>query len=430
MKSLLKKFITSILIQEAIWLLKKYNPKIIVVTGSVGKTSTKDAIYAVLVKSVKVRKSEKSFNSDIGIPLTILGCQNAWSDPLAWLQNIWRGFQPLIKKVSYPDWLVLEVGADRPGDIEKISRWLKPDVTVLTKFAKTPVHIEFFKNRQEVIKEKGFMVESLKREGVLVLNSDDEDAFSFKQKTNSKVLAYGLLPEAEIKASYIEDYYDQGKLRGLQFKVDNGGNCVPVIIRDVVGNQAVYSALGAITVGLALNLNLIQIAEGLSDYVSPRGRMKLISGIKNSTIIDDTYNSSPVALQSALETLAKVKTTGRHFAVLGDMLELGKHSVTEHKEAGVLAAKSCDYLITVGIRSRNLAESALDNGLSENNVLQFDSALEAGKYLQNMIQENDVILVKGSQSMRMEKVVLEIMAVPQMASELLVRQEEEWRKKS
>lgn len=429
MKSVLKRILTAILTKEATWLLKKYNPKIIVVTGSVGKTSTKDAIYAVLVKAFKIRKSEKSFNSDIGIPLTILGCQNAWSNPLGWLQNLWQGLRLLLVKSDYPEWLVLEVGADRPGDIERVSHWLKPDVTVLTKFAKTPVHIEFFKNRHEVIREKGFMVEALKRDGVLVLNSDDEDAFGFKQKTTSKVLTYGLLPEAEVKASYIEDYYENEKLKGLQFKVDYGGSCVPIIIKDVVGNQAVYAALGAVTVGLSLDLNLIQIAEGLSDYLSPRGRMKLISGLKQTILIDDTYNSSPVALHSALETLAKVKTSGRRFAILGDMLELGKHSVTEHKEVGVVAARCCDYLITVGLRSRNLAEAALENGLSEKNVLQFESAIEAGKYVQNMIQENDVILVKGSQSMRMEKVVAEIMAEPEKAIDLLVRQEEEWQKK-
>ena len=124
MKTHLKNIISAILQFEARLILNKYNPKIIAVTGSVGKTSTKDAIFSVMSTSFYVRKSEKSFNSDIGIPLTILGCQNAWTDPIMWICNIWAGAMLIIFKHSYPEWLILEVGADRPGDIRKISKWL------------------------------------------------------------------------------------------------------------------------------------------------------------------------------------------------------------------------------------------------------------------------------------------------------------------
>jgi UDP-N-acetylmuramoyl-tripeptide--D-alanyl-D-alanine ligase len=429
MKNFFKECIAFLLTWEARLILKKYQPKIIGVTGSVGKTSTKDAIYTVLAKDFSVRRSEKSFNSDIGIPLTILGCQNAWSNPIGWIRNFWSGFSFIIFKKDYPEWLVLEVGADRPGDIKKVSTWLKPDVVVLTKFAKTPVHIEFFKNREEVIKEKGYLVQALKHDGVLIINADDEDAYSFKGKYGNKTLTYSLMGESDICGSYGDLYYESNRLAGMQFKVDYLGNSVPMIIKDTVGNQVVYAALAAATTGLSQGMNLVDIASNLLDYASPKGRMKIIDGIKNTILIDDTYNSSPVALHSAIETLGKIKTVGRKIAVLGDMLELGKHSVAEHKEAGVAVVGIANILVTVGLRSRNIAESALDQGMDENSILQFEESKEAGAYLQNILRTNDVVLIKGSQSVRMEKCVEELMAQPERASELLVRQEEEWKKR-
>jgi UDP-N-acetylmuramoyl-tripeptide--D-alanyl-D-alanine ligase len=431
MKDIFKKIIAKILELEARAILKKYQPRIIAVTGSVGKTSTKDAIYAVIYNSLHTRKSEKSFNSDIGVPLTILGCSNAWSDPIKWLKNIWQGLHLILFKDSYPEWLVLEVGADRPGDIKKISSWLKTDVVVVTKFSKVPVHIEYFKDKEAVVAEKGNLVNSLKHDGVLVLNSDDEDAFSFKNKTNNKVVTYGMLGDAEVRASNYSVYYHEetGEPFGIYFKVEYLGNCLPVKIIGTLGENNIYSALAALTVGINLNLNLVELTESLSKFIPPRGRMNIIKGIKKTTIIDDTYNSSPVALTSALETLKGLKTKGRRIAVLGDMMELGRHTAEAHKKAGILAATVCDNLITVGIRSRVLAESAIDAGLEEDDVLQFDNSVDAGKYLKEMMREGDIILVKGSQSVRMEKVVSEIMSEPNRASELLVRQDEEWLKR-
>ena len=153
MKSILKKIISSILIYQSKVILKKYKPFIISVTGSVGKTSTKDAIFSALSDNVHVRKSDKSFNSEIGVPLTILGCQNGWTDPLAWAMNILHGFELIIFKSDYPKFLVLEIGADHPGDIESISKWLVSDIVVITKIGEVPVHVEFFSSPEAPIKE-------------------------------------------------------------------------------------------------------------------------------------------------------------------------------------------------------------------------------------------------------------------------------------
>jgi UDP-N-acetylmuramoyl-tripeptide--D-alanyl-D-alanine ligase len=432
MKNILKKIVSTIIQLEARAILKKYQPKIIAITGSVGKTSTKDAIYAVIAKSFYARKSDKSFNSDIGIPLTILGCNNAWTNLFKWLENIWTGFTLIIFNKKYPAWLVLEVGADRPGDIKKVSAWLKPNIVVVTKFADVPVHIEYFKSKAEVIAEKGNLVDALRHDGTLVLNSDDSDVFAFKNKFSNKIISYGMMGDAEVRASNYSVYYSEktGEPYGINFKVEYMGNCLPVKIIGTLGANNIYASLAAISVGLALGLNLVESTENLLKYIPPRGRMNLLRGISESTIIDDTYNSSPVATTSALNTLKDLKiVSGRKIAILGDMMELGKYTVESHEKAGELASQACDILITVGLRSRALAEKAIDMGMSEKNVLQFDNSLEAGKYIKNLIQPGDIVLVKGSQSTRMEKVVKEIMLEIDRASELLVRQDEEWQKR-
>ena len=430
MKSIFKKIISLIITCEAILIIKKYKPKIIAVTGSVGKTSTKDAIFAVMSSSFFVRKSEKSFNSDIGIPLTILGCQNAWFDPIKWCRNIFRGLELILFTNKYPEWLILEVGADRPGDIKNVSRWLKPNVVVLTSFAKVPVHVEFFRDRDAVIREKKYLVDALKHDGILIVNGDDEDSVKIKESAKNISIIYGTSNIADLIATEIKNYYGKdGGIEGVTFKVEYKENIIPVIIKGALGDKSLYSSLAAIAVGISQKINIVKAAEALINLEVSKGRMRVIKGIRNTTIIDDTYNSSPKALISALNTLKEIKVSNsaKKIAVLGDMLELGKHSIDEHYKAGKLVADVCDILLTVGIRSRKIAEGALDGLLSEKNIYQFENSVEAGKFLQNILKEGDVILIKGSQSMRMERTVEEVMSEPDKAVELLVRQETEWK---
>lgn len=433
MKQHIKFILISLLQWEAGKILEKYQPKIIAITGSVGKTSTKDAIFSVFADSFYARKSEKSFNSQIGLPLTILGCQNGWNNPLVWLKNLIKGLMLILIKSNYPDWLILEVGADGPGGIRKMAEWLKPDIIVMTRFGKIPVHIEFFESIDDLIQEDGSLIESLKRNGMLVLNTDDGDVMSFANKSPNKVVTYGANGGADIFGSNYRILYGidkKGKFpTGIQFKVEYDGGSAQVAIMGVLGNHHIYPALSAIAVGLSQGLSLGAMAKSLRAHGAPRGRMKIIKGIKNSTIIDDTYNSSPVALEEALKTLQTIEGAKRKIAVLGDMLELGSYSVSAHKEAGAIASRSCHLLVTVGTRARGIAEGALQNGMKEKDVLQFDTSEEVGVYLQNMILEKDVILAKGSQSMRMEKVVEEIMENPYEKENLLVRQEKEWKNK-
>jgi UDP-N-acetylmuramoyl-tripeptide--D-alanyl-D-alanine ligase len=379
-----------------------------------------------------VRKSEKSFNSDIGIPLTILGCQNAWLDPIMWIKNIIMGAELIIFKHNYPNWLILEVGADREGDIKKITTWLQPNIVVLTAFAKVPVHVEFFQDKEAVIREKRYLVEALKHDGILIVNGDDEDCIKIKESSKNISIIYGTDAVSDLIATEVKNYYGtNGKVKGITFKVEYKGNIVPIIINDSLGAKSVYSSLAAIAVGLTQKINIVKAGEALLKLEVSKGRMRIIKGIKNTTIIDDTYNSSPKALSSALTTMKDIKNKGdgRKIAVLGDMMELGKHSVDEHYKAGKLAAEICDILMTIGIRSRKMAEGALDAQLSEKNIFQFDDSIEAGKALQDIIKENDIILIKGSQSTRMERIVEEVMLEPEKANEFLVRQELVWKNK-
>lgn len=427
MKSFFKKIIVGILTLEARIALTRFKPKIVAVTGSVGKTSAKDAIHAVLATKFFIRKSEKSFNSEIGAPLTILGLPNGWNNPLAWLVILVSGALSLFRR-KYPDWLILEIGADRPGDIRKLASWIKPDVVVITRFAKVPVHVEFFASPQQVIEEKMNLARALKENGILVLNGDDDDILEAKNEIRRRTILYGFNQNVLVKASNEQIIYPPaGGPAGMAFKVDCAGSSVPVKIPGVLGRQVIYAALTALAVANSQNINLLEVAEALENLATPPGRMKILKGIKNSLIIDDSYNSSPVALEEALLTLKNLTDSGgRKIAVLGDMLELGKHSIDEHRRAGALAGNFVDLLVTVGERTESFAVGALAVGLAPQKIVRLENSRQAGEYLDPVITAGDIILIKGSQGMRMERVVEEIMAEPENKEKLLVRQEKEW----
>lgn len=429
-KPFLKKIVVYILTWEAKQVIKKYQPKIIAVTGNVGKTSTKDAIFSVVSESFYARKSQKSFNSETGVPLAILGCNNAWFDPLKWLKVFWEGLFLIILPNHYPKWLVLEVGVDRPGDIEKITKWLTPDIVVFTKMSKIPVHIEFFESSEAMLQEKLLLAKALNPHGAIVYNYDDEDIKKGVASLKQEKFSYGFEKEADISASHYKIIYRKKNKanvpQGVSFKVSFQGNVVPVSINNTLGKHQIYPALAAFSVAFSLGINLVKATEGVSSFEPPAGRMKILPGIKNSTIIDDSYNSSPLALSEALSLLEELNIPGRKIAVLGDMLELGKFSIEEHKKAGREVGRFVDFLITVGVRARYMAEAAQEAGFLEDKIFVFGDSRLAGKHAELLIKDNDVVLVKGSQAVRMERAVEEIMAEPLKKGELLVRQEKEW----
>jgi len=431
-KGFFKWIVLSIITAQSKAVLKKFRPRIIAVTGSVGKTSTKDAIYTALRGTLSVRKSAKSYNSDFGVPLTILGREGAWNNPVGWTLTILQGIKLLLLNYPYPEWLILEVGADKPGDLRDLMSWVKPDITVVTRFPDVPVHVEFYESIEALFAEEAIPVFSLKTPGVLVLNNDDERVRAFADDSPHMVYTYGSTPTASVRSfdesvEYAPD--EEGKLMplGMKFDVISGDRQATLRVRDALGMQHVYPLLAAVAVGLSQNVPLLVMAEALNkEHVTPSGRMRLIPGEKETYLIDDTYNSSPVAAREALLTLGGLKAYGRKIAVLGGMRELGHYTEDEHKKIGALAAEQVDILIGVGEEARYLAEGALDAGMPDENIFQYDNAREAGKFLESILAKGDIALIKGSQSVRMERIVEEVMEHPEDRAKVLVRQERQW----
>lgn len=429
---MLKKIVTTVLIWEAKLAILRHKPKIIGITGSVGKSSTKELVSCLLSKNFKVRKSPKNYNSQLGLTLSILGLFSQWGSVLGWFSNIIKGFLEIWNK-NFPAVLVLEMGIDRPKDMEHLLEIARPSVAVVTAIGEIPSHVEFFSGAEELAQEKSKILKYLSQSDCAILNFDDEVVLDMKEKTKAKVVNFGFGEHADFKASNLKI-----SINGSVFKMDYDGASVPMHLKGALGKQNVYSAIAAAAVGKIMGLNLVEISERLSQCEFPPGRMKLIDGIKTSRVIDDSYNSSPMAAHAALDTLGEFEMdsptetlvdAGRKIAVLGDMLEIGKYTIEAHKAIGQKAVKCADILITVGPRSKFASDEALALGMEKTKIYHFSTSKEAAFFVKDLIQKGDLILVKGSQAMRMERVVEEIMAHPEDASKLLVRQEEYWKNK-
>lgn len=427
MKQVLLSILTAKLKFLAKLTLLRYQPDVVGVTGSVGKTSTKEAIRAVLARHRSVRSSSKSYNNDIGLPLTILGDWKSTEGLLFWpkviLVSLWR---ICVRMKNPPELIVLEYGVDRPGDMKRLLSVARPTIGVFTAMGITPVHVEHFSSPEAIVREKTKLIAQLPSTGFAILNADDPLIMEVKTQTRAQVMTFGFSEGADVRISSFANHADE-RWRGVSFKLTYAGSFVPIRIEGVFGKSQAYAAAAAAAVGLVSGVHLVDIAEGFAQYHAPVGRLNAISGVKETLIIDDTYNASPIAMQEGLETLKSLKPK-RAIAVLGDMLELGKYTLEEHARVGKIAAKCADVLITVGIRGKFIAEAAVKAGMSKRSVYAFMNVVEAGVFLQNKLQRGDVIYIKGSQSVRMEKVTKEVMAEPQRAGELLVRQSKVWEK--
>lgn len=411
MKTILKKIISEILILESRLILKKYKPFIIAVTGSVGKTSTKDAIYTVLAGKYKVRKSEKSYNSEFGVPLTILGRPSGWNSPRIWLGTIFHGLELFLFSNEYPKYLVLEVGADHPGDIRNITKWLHPHVAIITKVGKIPVHVEFFKNPEEVAIEKEYLAKGLVSGGTLILSKEDDIVSRMSAPQAGKTLYFGSENIQNVEIAY------EGRPIGMRMTITLDGETRTTVTRGVLGDHHVFPLIIAIMTGKEVGMTLDEAIRAFEQHKPPLGRMNVLPGKNGMTIIDDTYNSSPDALQSALNTLRTV-TGPRRVAILGDMLELGKYAVEEHKKAGEQARTCADLVISVGLRARGMHAHH-----------HFNTSIEGAEKIPALLKEGDIVLVKGSQGVRMERISKVLLDPSLNSANVLVRQEKEWQNK-
>jgi UDP-N-acetylmuramoyl-tripeptide--D-alanyl-D-alanine ligase len=318
------------------------------------------------------------------------------------------------------------MGIDHPGDMKYLVSLVPVDIGIVTNVS--AVHLEFFKTIEKIAKEKSIMVSTLKPGGWGILNSDNKHVQSMKNNVNGRFLTYGLNKEASVRASDIDLSYRGENIAGLSFKLTYNGAVVPVFLPNILADHLVYAALAAAAVGLTLGMNLVEVGEALRNFVPPLGRMHLLKGVNSSLLIDDSYNGSPEATVAALNVLGKITSPsgrGHKIAVLGDMLELGDYEKMGHQLVGeAVIANNIDLLVVVGERAKIIGRTVGDAGLK--NINNFDDSIEAGDYLLHTVKARDMVLIKGSQGMRMERTVKILLAEPEKAGELLVRQEESW----
>ncbi|MFH0928018.1 MAG: Mur ligase family protein [bacterium] len=417
-------------------IISKYRPVVIAITGSVGKTSAKEAIFAVVNEGRRVRTSPKNYNNELGVPLTVIGAEAQGRNLFGWLGVFWKAFWLwMIRDKNYPEMLVLEYGADRPGDIEKLMKLVPAKIGVLTYVA--PAHIEFFKSIEGVAQEKSMIVSMLPADGFAILNRDNPYVLKARNSTEARVFTYGFDEASEVQAladsSYIN--WDQVTISsenagGVGSLIKIGSEEADLKIRGAFGGHSLYAGLAALAVAECLGIDLKKAVAALVAFHPPAGRMHLVPGIKKTVIIDDTYNSSPDAAKRALQTLAELQpetSENKRIAILGDMAELGHLSEGAHREVGLeVASLGIDLLVCVGDKSRATCHGAVEAGMAENQVFEFRNQEEAGRFVQDRLVTGDLILIKGSQSSRMEYVTKELMANPLLASSLLVRQDPEW----
>lgn len=414
--------------------LKKYHPDVIGITGSIGKTSVKEALASILKIHFTIFWSSKSFNNEIGVPLTILGIQESPGKSLwAWIVIFLKASWLLIgTRKWYPSIIICEMGADAKGNINYLTTLAPCRVGVLT--ALSPTHIEKFGSLEELIQEKKIIVRHLKGEyACAVLNADDGRILEEKEIVSVPVITYGFHSEVDIRVSEVEESYvwRAGEWKGIvRGNISFFGKKHHFEFTRIIGRHSLSSLLAACSVGYFYRIPTESILEQLIYHDPIQGRMRGIKGIKNSFIIDDSYNSSPRALMAALETFSHIDIDeqARRILILGDMLELGSLSKEEHEKAGEQVAKmQIDFLMCIGKEAQIIASTAREHGLDPAKIHWFNTSQECGKRMKEIIRKGDLFLIKGSQGVRLERIVKLLMAEPEHAKELLVRQGKEWR---
>lgn len=417
LRVMVKTFITRILESQAARLLKKHKPLIVAVTGSVGKTSTKLAIATVLSQKYKVLAHYGSYNTHIAVPLAIFDSRVPLrlKSPVSWLKVLLETQRKLRQPYPY-EVLVLELGTDHPGEIEHFKKYISPDIAVVT--AVTPEHMAYFGTIDAVAKEE-LMVTHFSKE--TLINRDDVDVtFSKLVPVGINLDTYGTSGVAEYRF-VTQDFKPGAGFTGMFVSPEFGEQKVTL---QVVGEHNIRTVVGAGAVGIKLGLTAEQVAAGLNAVRPVNGRMNLLKGLKDSTLIDDTYNSSPVAAIAALQTLYKFQTDQR-IAILGSMNELGEFSPEAHKQVGAACDPSLlDWVVTIGADAANfLAPEAEARGCR---VRSFTSPYEAGAFAHSVLQPRAVVLAKGSQNgVFAEEALKELLGGPS-EDQKLVRQGADW----
>jgi len=351
----------------------RFQPRVVAITGSVGKTTTKEITAAVLRQRFVTLKNRGNLNNEIGLPLTLLGLK------------------------AQHERVVLEMGMYGLGEIALLCHLARPHIGVITNVG--PVHLERLGSIERIAQAKAELVEALPADGVAILNADEPRVMAMAAHSAAPVFRYGLDPTADLWADEITG---EG-LDGIRFRFHYQGDTLHVRV-PLLGRHSVHTALRAAAVGLAEGLSWEEIVRGMQQSDT---QLRLIAarGVNGSTLLDDTYNASPASTMAALNLLADLSADkGRRIAVLGDMLELGSYEEEGHRKVGARAADVADTLVTVGQRARLIAEEAMACGLPGSKVLVLDDAAAAVAELRGVIGPGDVVLVKGSRAVHMDEI--------------------------
>lgn len=425
----MKKLIQFLITQKARKLLATHKPIIIAITGSVGKTSVRNAIATILSAKFTVGTPIKNYNNEFGVPLSILGVASPGKSVFGWLKIL------LSRPRAVPQVYVLEYGIDRPGDMAHLCDIASPHVSVLTRLS--PVHAEFFASPAALAEEKAILLARTDADGLCVVNADDPLVMGASGHARAPLLTYGFSESAQVRASDYQlttrddFFFEPGEtFSTVQVAVTTpDSDTFQIELKNILGKANVSVILPAMAIGKHLGLTHEEILSKIPEITLEPGRMNPIPGVKGSLILDASYNAAPASMAAALDVLAAFvpREGARRIAVLGHMAELGPASESEHRMLGMRAAEAgVDLLVTVGEMSRDTARGAIEAGIAQTQMQHFTDSKEAGRWLDAQVQKGDIVLVKGSQSARMERVVKDVMAEPLRARELLVRQENGW----
>ena len=352
----------------------RFDPLVVGVTGSIAKTSTKEAVATVLGSAMPTLKNEGNLNNEIGLPLTVLG-----------LRSEHRA-------------AVLEMGMYVGGEIRDLARIGRPEIGIVT--AVQPVHLSRIGTIEAIEQAKGELVEALPADGVAILNADDPRVRRMASRTRAKVVTYGFEPAADVRGEAVRSL----GIDGMAFQLVTADVRQPVTM-PTLGRLAVHNGLAAAAVGLAVGMSAGAIAGALnSGWAAPHRGQLVRAG--DLTIVDDSYNASPASVAAALELLAGLP--GRRVAVLGEMLELGDDHDAGHRRTGEAAASLADVLVVVGDGAANIAEGALGAGMTRESVMTASDRAGALEILRTALRPNDVVLVKASRGIALDVLVDEL----------------------
>ena len=403
-------------------ILRRERPLVVAVAGSVGKTGTKEAVAAALATSTRtLRQTVGNFNGEIGVPLTIMTGGTAPTSLWQWGMVLVAGLTQLLVRRPYPAAVVLELGADKPGDLRPLVELARPKIGILT--ALTPEHMEFFDTLEAVVAEESLVVRLLQPDGTAILNLDDPQSKKIRSSLRSRVMTYGWDMTADVRIDQVRLTTDQhGLPTGQIIKIAVAGSVIPVALPGVIGRHQAYPIAAALAAAVACGDEVFESVQRLSHYRVPPGRMRVFPGVEGTVIIDDTYNASPAAMQAAVTTLIDLTVPGKKHVILGQMSELGASAAEAHDQIGaLLSPQVIETIITVGPLAKRIGDAAHLKRFPNARIFNVPTAEAAATTIRPFIQAGDALLFKGSRyASRLERAVKILLADPRRDEQWLV----------